>query len=654
MGSLACERAPIAHEREEMDLFHRTLLWVNEDLSNTQLLSEQLMTVKLFAHESQCTEEEIKRRRVYTMRCHHRGINTYKLYGLARYTALQNSWETLQYHMETTKYLCTRIDKFHRGLQLCFNNLCRPFLRKLTILDLPDELLLEIFEWVEDFNPNYPFTSLRLYGRDRRDINDIRNCRLVCRRFNAVSSQLLVRIVPVALTEQSLARFEEISRHPVISKGVVDVEIALHVHGDWLEDFWDFTSFLEDRILSVLRFHDSYDDPLKSWSASVSKDDYYEMMSNAHAFADMLDRIQGDGSDSTTALEEDDDKNMARLRTIHGLFTSLLQDERMLIKSGRFFRSVAESMARIPAPRLSLNTNVHVWGRGYLIKPRVSMWEIVKEFVVEKMAMEPLDLRDVIPPSLDYDPIILSLLGALQDRDVFLRELDLRLDCDGVVDFFGSVADHGDRARISAGMKRLKVLGISYDNERGQFNHEDVVVMEQFIKACSNTPTLERLDLRVKMGSGEESEVPQLIDLAKCTDNTVSREKLAKVDLNLVLADSSYLKRWIRSLATPMKGLLISDMRLRTGTWKEVLDKLREKDSGYTILRRPSGGECADLSKREYRRIFGSSKCFNEGESEAETYIRTRGYPFSNPLDSVGSGGEKQEDEESEDEEDEE
>ncbi|KAM7196947.1 hypothetical protein V8F33_005829 [Rhypophila sp. PSN 637] len=173
---------------------------------------------------SQCTEEEIERCRKYDLRCHFRRINTDKLDDLARYTALKNSWETLQYHMETTKDLSTRIDKFHRGLRLCLNSLCRPFLRKLTILDLPNELLLEIFEWVEDFNINYRDTSRRLERRNPRDINDIRNCRLVCRRFNAVSSQLLVRIVRVALTERSLTRFEEISRHPVISKGVVDAQ----------------------------------------------------------------------------------------------------------------------------------------------------------------------------------------------------------------------------------------------------------------------------------------------------------------------------------------------------------------------------------------------------------------------------------------------
>lgn len=79
---------------------------------------------------------------------------------------------------------------------------------QLGILDLADELLMNIFDHAADSA-------------------DIRNIRLTCRRFCGTSSHLLLDCLNVRLTPASLARAQEISCHPTISKGIRVLHISL-------------------------------------------------------------------------------------------------------------------------------------------------------------------------------------------------------------------------------------------------------------------------------------------------------------------------------------------------------------------------------------------------------------------------------------------
>lgn len=115
----------------------------------------------------------------------------------------------------------------------------------MHILDLPDEILLEIFEHVEDFDANFPFPHEDFLRDDERE--DVRSLRLVCRRFADASSQLLVRVVRVHANEPSIARLEAISRHPTIAKGVRFVRVVFHLYNASFADFdWFFISHADE------------------------------------------------------------------------------------------------------------------------------------------------------------------------------------------------------------------------------------------------------------------------------------------------------------------------------------------------------------------------------------------------------------------------
>ena len=116
----------------------------------------------------------------------------------------------------------------------------RPYLRKLDILDFPNEMLLGIFELVEGCEI--------LSFRDAFDVNreDMKNIRLVCRRFCAASSHLLVRNVRVTFNEASLVHLEEVSRHPTIAKGVRSILVTFDLYNRSFLDFERFISHHAD------------------------------------------------------------------------------------------------------------------------------------------------------------------------------------------------------------------------------------------------------------------------------------------------------------------------------------------------------------------------------------------------------------------------
>lgn len=123
------------------------------------------------------------------------------------------------------------------SLRLQTSVLSREKIRNLSILDLPEELLIAIFEYVR--GPNlieqvYDAKSSNI-GKQIHDLredelgrNAVANVRLACRRFCDTSSHLPITSMDLEVTPDSLTRLECISRHPAICKGVK--RIALHTH----------------------------------------------------------------------------------------------------------------------------------------------------------------------------------------------------------------------------------------------------------------------------------------------------------------------------------------------------------------------------------------------------------------------------------------
>jgi hypothetical protein len=112
-------------------------------------------------------------------------------------------------------------------------------IRPRNILELPDEILIEIFKHVKDYPRHLPYEA-RLISPP----GHVKDIRLTCRRFCNTSSHLLLDLVCVEMTPQSLAQFEDISRHLLISKAVRTVRVLAHFYNSAMADrFGVFASY---------------------------------------------------------------------------------------------------------------------------------------------------------------------------------------------------------------------------------------------------------------------------------------------------------------------------------------------------------------------------------------------------------------------------
>lgn len=124
-------------------------------------------------------------------------------------------------HIETTRYEA-RIAHALRS---------RLVGRDLSMLDLPNETLFNIIQLVSKNSippcqtctqPDLPHAT----NRGSWDTKSIQNLRLVCRHLSNLSSQFLVPVLSVRTDPDAMARLEEVSHHPSISKGVRYLDIG--------------------------------------------------------------------------------------------------------------------------------------------------------------------------------------------------------------------------------------------------------------------------------------------------------------------------------------------------------------------------------------------------------------------------------------------
>lgn len=105
---------------------------------------------------------------------------------------------------------------------------------RINLLELPDEVILQIFQQVHDTpTPTSSREGQEEWTRYDRGTRDIQNIRLTCREFNRIGSEFLIKFVGVDVSPESLGRLQQIMRHPTIVQGVRMVRIRLLPY-DWI------------------------------------------------------------------------------------------------------------------------------------------------------------------------------------------------------------------------------------------------------------------------------------------------------------------------------------------------------------------------------------------------------------------------------------
>ncbi|KAJ0103762.1 hypothetical protein J7T55_001218 [Diaporthe amygdali] len=211
------------------------------------------------------------------------------------------------------------------------------------IFKLPDEVLIKVFEDVrgdlhvlQDGNPI--------------GINDIKNLRLTCRRFCDASSHLLLHRQDVSLTTPSLEHFDEVSRHPTISKGIRAIRLTLYhpVTTKSLRDFlYEFVGILDHQDeMDCSSIKNSLDWIKRHKSAGfggILRADLSQLYNNLNKRSKVVL--------SCTKFLRDEELQADEVRimeTLCQLYSQLTNEQEALLKDGNFATRVAEARARMP------------------------------------------------------------------------------------------------------------------------------------------------------------------------------------------------------------------------------------------------------------------------------------------------------------------
>lgn len=238
--------------------------------------------------------------------------------------------------------LAIRVDLEHQrnSIRAEINARARPRLRPLKVVDLPDELLLRVFEYVR--GDIYDADTL-FSGPERGDTGQIKKLRLTCRRFRDTSSRLLLQYIKVHVTKQSLARLEEVSRHPSISRGLRGIYISLEYYSPVLaEDVRAFSERNASKLSQVLKYWKN--GVQRRWGQGTGR---FEIFKKAIGIASPMLEAWTDIAENGVA-EDDGREGTAVLLRAHRQYQQRCA-EQMALRDGVFVHAIASAMAQLPA-----------------------------------------------------------------------------------------------------------------------------------------------------------------------------------------------------------------------------------------------------------------------------------------------------------------
>jgi len=530
--------------------------------------------------------------------------------------------ELLSQELERANASKVALERIYSALRGSINRLSRPYLRKQTLIDLPDEILLEIFSHLDNIIP----LGLRPYSLWHSSA-DIKALRLVCRRLSDIASHLLVRVVHLDLhSESSLKRMEEISRHPTISRGVHVISVNLMFYNASFIELENFLSYYADDTENNINMYEE----ARLWELNnASEEVAAQFISQGKELVATLHRL------SSGERSDEDERHASHVNVTHQKYLELLQQQDSLLQSDSFYRAVGSAIARMPCARSFVfdDGHIRISGGGQIrMVPGADIWENLRSRMLVPLRGDIVNRGHLVPPSIRC---MLRLIDAVRIAGATsLHHLEIKLSSLGRSKDLVPAPD--SRSLFSSGMQQLRTFtfqqGYSEDfGEDGEDHAGGVKSMVEFFSACLDTSSLRGLQLDLRRGS-EQNPLKKL-RLKDIFNQKRPLDNLTDVSLSNFDFDCIDLVSFLRRLPTPMWCLSLLSIGLinDNGSWREVLDALREKKPTVALFKDPAGAECDDMTVAQYNALFRDNSWGYRNQAEA--YIR--GLLVNNPISQV-------------------
>ncbi|KAK7211558.1 hypothetical protein V2G26_018736 [Clonostachys chloroleuca] len=499
------------------------------------------------------------------------------------------------------------LEDIQHRLRLDINKLSRPGLRSYNILDMPEEILYCVFEFVEGFLRDFPEFEC---GATR----DIKNCRLTCQAFNRVSERFFLRSVSVDLNASSLSRFNDISNHPTISKTIHSIRAILHFYdttlGDSLQDFILYNAdALYDQAETL--------ELMAPWELreTISKETGMKVVEALKEASACWERIAWDTQ--AQSLDDHDRTHLELLKTTHQRYQSLCAYQEEMLESGGFLQAVAAGVSRMPCAK-----TVFFLDWDFATSTRISFFDSqdingsIYEYMLQPIHYSTAMKYGFTPRLCD---MITKLPVAVHYAGAWFERIDIKLSqVESPSDLMPSPEL---RQQLPLAMQRLRKFTIRcQDNINGELGQDALYDM---FGSCLDTGSLREISI-------DMSQTRELDKLGVGRIITSRHwQNLSYLFLRDVAFHFSDLQLFVSRAPKSFLYFSVESVYLLSGTWAEVLDTLREKPLIDRVqLEKPLGAECDDMSAQELKRIFDREDIFLR--SQAERYI-ARFTPY-NPL----------------------
>ena len=230
----------------------------------------------------------------------------------------------------------------------------------LNMADLPEDILREIFEWF--FDASHRDQDIRHVDAPKASSDDfktLQTLRLVCRSFCEVASPLLVPVLKVRLSPESLHRVDQLARNPSIAAGVRVVQVCTAYRPRGLA--LDPVAYRDMQVLTALGMEgmcDWYTEFVHEMAEDALKGDEDEIMEAMYAYSAMgcawgtWPGGGGDGKEVTASTDsESDDGYRDILAESYDEYRRLQEEQERLLTDGSFVKSLAASISRMPGAR---------------------------------------------------------------------------------------------------------------------------------------------------------------------------------------------------------------------------------------------------------------------------------------------------------------
>ncbi|KUJ15429.1 uncharacterized protein LY89DRAFT_112632 [Mollisia scopiformis] len=412
----------------------------------------------------------------------------------------------LKKQQETISLLNPMLNELRDTLRENVNIVSRPTIRALTILDLPDELLAHIFDFVKG-----RITVKHVYMEFGSD-DTVKNVRLTCKRFCNASSHLLVHFLRLHIEPGSLSHLKDVSSHTLICKRIEYVHLTLRFYAaDMARDIYMFARYHLKHLRELTddweRFFSSdYEGDLER-KALISKA-VMHVRNILKSWEMFLDGSPEDLVDSRTdftarlhdGIANESSGHLLILRKAHGLYKHRFGEQQRLLKKNNFVEAVAAAFSRMPkARRLELHDREDRWkvrNAPHWIEGATNH-SVLVHYMVYPMSSEQATLLGLQAPGRMLRMPI-TLPKAIHKAGSCLTSFSLRLSNPQI--FSCLSMSNGDCTNLRVAMRKLTAFEFRPDpfaswapsavREEAEMKH-----LRDYVTAVIDTDTIEDLSL---------------------------------------------------------------------------------------------------------------------------------------------------------------